>query len=295
MRLYLTCGLLLAALTLAPTASAGTFPGANGRVAYVQTVAGVPQVFTMAASGADRRQVTHEPTGADNPDWSADGRTLAFSVGGQRIGVADATSGGERLIASDVTATDPSWSPDGRELAIAGVDYNPQGAIEDSSIYVVRADGSAEQRIVDGSDPVWSPDGRWIVFRPTPGTSDNCPGIDAMRPDGSDLHHVVVAYPDGSAGCTGGGSDPSFSPDGRRVVYVAPNGRDLYKVSVHGGTARKLRTDSDPKSDPAFSPDGRSVIYVERSATRAVSATKGGREREIGPAASELAWQPLPK
>ena len=78
------------------------------------------------------------------------------------------------------------------------------------------------------------------------------------------------------------------------MVYVAPNGRDLYKVSLHSNT-RNLRTDSDPKSDPTFSPDGRSVIYVERSATRAVSATKGGREREIGPAASELAWQPLPK
>jgi Tol biopolymer transport system component len=295
MRLFLICGLTLAALAFVPAAMAGTFPGSNGRVAYVQTVAGVPQVFTMAASGADRRQVTHEASGADNPDWSADGRSLAFSVGGQRIGVATATGAGEHLIASDATATDPSWSPDRKQVAVAGVDYNPQGAIEDSSIYVVQADGSGQQRIVDGSDPVWSPDGRWIVFRPTPATSDNCPGIDAMRPDGSDLHRVVAAYNDGSGGCSGGGSDPSFSPDGKRVVYVAPNGRDLYKVSVHGGSARKLRTDSDPKSDPTFSPDGRSVIYVERSATRAVSATKGGRERGIGPAVSELAWQPLPR
>jgi Tol biopolymer transport system component len=293
--MFLICGLSLVALAFAPVAVAGTFPGSNGRIAYVQTVGGVPQVFSMSSSGRDRRQVTHDPAGADNPDWSADGRSLAFSVGGQHIGVAGATGSGEHLIVSDAVATDPSWSPDGRQLAVAGVDYNPQGAIEDSSIYVVQADGSGQQRIVDGSHPVWSPDGNWIVFIPTAGTSDGCPGIDAMRPDGSDLHRVVAAYSTSSGSCTGGGSDPSFSPDGKRVVYVAPNGRDLHKVSVHGGTARKLRTDSTPKSDPTFSPDGRRVLYVTGSATRAVNASKGGRQYGIGPTASELAWQPLPR
>ena len=293
MRRVLVCGAAALSLALAPPASAGTFPGGNGRIAYVQNVAGQPEVFTMTATGRDRRQVTNEPTGATAPDWSPDGRSLAFSVGGTWIGVTDALGAGRKLVSADVDGTDPSWSGDGSSFAIAGVQYDPQGNIEDTSIYLLRADGGGDQRIVDGSDPVWSPDGSWILFEQTPATSDFCPGTAAIRPDGSDLHYVVPNYHDESGSCTGGGSGASFSPDGKRVVYVGPNGRDLYKVSVHGGTARKLKADSDPKHDPIFSPDGQTILFTTDSATRTIAAKKGGHERQLGPAVSQPAWQAM--
>ena len=293
MRRYLVCGAAALSLALAPSASAGTFPGGNGRIAYVQTVAGQPQVFTMAANGRDRRQVTNESAGATNPDWSRDGGGLAFSVGGKWIDTTNALGASEHQIASDVNATDPSWSPDGSALAIAGVDYDPNGNIENTSIYVLRADGNGQQRIVDGSDPVWSPDGSWILYKPTPATSDFCPGILAVRPDGSDLHYIVSNYRDDAGNCTGGGSDPSVSPDGKRVVYVGPNGRDLYKVSTHGGTARNLKSDSQQKRDPIFSPDGLRILYVTDTATRTIAAKKGGQLRLLGAPVSEPAWQPV--
>jgi Tol biopolymer transport system component len=290
-RRYLVLGAAALALALAPQASAGTFAGHNGRIAYVQTVAGQPQIFTMAANGRDRRQVTNVPGGASSPDWTRDGRTLAFSVGGTTIDTSDAAGGGVHGIAADIDALDPSWAPDGSALAMTGVMYTPTGAIEQSSIYVLQANGSGQQRIVDGSDPVWSPTGAWILYRPTDATSDFCPGILAVRPDGSDLHYVVPNYRDDSGACTGGGSDPTVSPDGKRVVYVAPNGRDLYKVSIYGGTARKLRSDTDQKREPVFSPDGQRILYVTDGATRSIASKKGGDLKSLGAPVSEPAWQ----
>jgi Tol biopolymer transport system component len=278
-------------LALAPPASAGTFSGGNGRIAYVQTVAGQSQVFTMAANGSDRRQVTNVPGGATAPDWSRDGRTLAFSAGGTWIDTSDGAGGTPQQISGDVDALEPSWSPDGTQLAITGVQYTSDGQIETTSIFVLHADGSGDQRIVDGSNPVWSPTGAWILYRPTPATSDFCPGILAVRPDGSDLHYVVSNYRDDTDNCTGGGSDPSISPDGKRVVYVGPNGRDLYKVSIYGGTSRKLRSDGEQKHDPVFSPDGQRILYVTGTATRTIAAKKGGHMQSLGAPVSQPAWQ----
>jgi Tol biopolymer transport system component len=290
-RRYLVLGAAALSPALAPQASAGTFAGNNGRIAYVQAVAGQSQIFTMAANGRDRRQVTNVPGGATAPDWSRDGRTLAFSVAGTTIDTSDPGGGALRGITADVSALEPSWSPDGAELAITGVQYTPSGQIETSSIYILHADGSGQQRIVDGSDPVWSPTGAWILYRPTPATSDFCPGILAVRPDGSDLHYVVSNYRDDTGNCTGGGTDPAVSPDGKRVVYVAPNGRDLYKVSIYGGTARKLKSDEEQKHDPVFSPDGQRILYVTGTATRTIAAKKGGHVQSLGAPVSQPVWQ----
>jgi Tol biopolymer transport system component len=101
----------------------------------------------------------------------------------------------------------------------------------------------------------------------------------------------VSNYRDDTGNCTGGGSDPSVSPDGKRVVYVGPNGRDLYKVSIYGGTARRLGSDTEPKSSPVFSPDGQRLLYVTPTATRTIAAKKGGHVQQLGAPISQASWQ----
>jgi Tol biopolymer transport system component len=298
MRRHLTCVAVVSALALAlaPSSFAGTFAGANGRIAYVQTVNGKPQVFTMSPTGADRRPLTSEASGASNPDWSADGRALAFDVGGSRIAVTDANGGGEHLLDATANTIDPSWSANGQTLAVSGVDYDTQGNIEDTTIYTLSSQGQGlNARLFDGSDPVWSPDGNWILYRPTPATTDFCPGIYAVHPDGQGLRHVVDNFPNGSGGCAGGGSDPSFSPDGGKVLYIGPNGVDLFRTNVSGHGVRKLIADRDPKSSPVYSPDGKTILFVTPKGTFTIDARRGGHERRIGDAVSEPAWQPLPR
>jgi len=72
---------------------------------------------------------------------------------------------------------------------------------------------------------------------------------------------------------------------------VAPNGRDLYKVSIYGGTARKLKSDEEQKHDPVFSPDGQRILYVTGTATRTIAAKKGGHLQSLGAPVSQPVWQ----
>jgi Tol biopolymer transport system component len=261
---------------------------ASGQLAYS---AGAPsQVFTVGVHGGAARQITHEPAGAADPDWSHDGRFVAYDVGGQRIAVAGSDGSGERLITIEMSAIDPSWSPDSSQLAFTGVQYGDDGRPEDTSLYVTQADGSNYVRIGDGSEPDWSPAGDWIVYLSNPASSGGCAGIWRMRPDGSDNQPVAPGTLDGSV-CTGGGADPSVSPNGKRVVFVSPDGTTIYTMGLSGASPHRVVRDASVKSSPVYSPDGRSIVYSTGSGLWKVNA-KHGKPKRIAAGGGPLSWQP---
>jgi TolB protein len=69
----------------------------------------------------------------------------------------------------------------------------------------------------------------------------------------------------------GNNSDPSFSPDGRRMVVIATvEGREqLSTMDVDGSHEVRLTSAPFDHEDPAWSPDGRHIAYV---------SLEGGRE-----------------
>ncbi|HEY7467047.1 MAG TPA: LuxR C-terminal-related transcriptional regulator [Dehalococcoidia bacterium] len=75
------------------------------------------------------------------------------------------------LTKPDIAATSPDWSPDGRWIAYvqqpAGREYDP-GAVNRKRIWLMRPDGSARQPLLDteawAERPQWSADGRYILY-----------------------------------------------------------------------------------------------------------------------------------
>jgi dipeptidyl aminopeptidase/acylaminoacyl peptidase len=135
--------------------------------AYVSCPDGA--LWRSRADGTGRLQLTSPPMQATMPQWSPDGRHIAFMgyVAGQPWAVyVVSTEGGvlERVLKEDRHQTDPSWSPDDTSVAFGRV---PWAATEVNSVGAITVVNVSTKRASDlpGSErfysPRWSPDGRY--------------------------------------------------------------------------------------------------------------------------------------
>jgi dipeptidyl aminopeptidase/acylaminoacyl peptidase len=175
------------------------------------------------------------------PDWSPDGRHVAFQCDthGQdaAVFIADADGGAVRAIGGDepVLAWHPRWSPDGTRLAFTGV-LHDRYAI---GLYDVELDTIewAWDGDDDGHHPVWSPDGHRLLF-----LTDH----DAETA----LRHLDLTTDAVTTLSVGRGNHyhPRFTPDGAAVLVVLSGPgvpADLFRVEVADGRVTRL-TDGLP-------------------------------------------------
>ncbi len=137
---------------------------------------------------------------------------------------------------------------------------------------MVDSDGRSESRLTDGafdSSRTFSPDGSHILFaREDPATQFS--SIYLMNANGSGQRQLF----------SDGGDDtyPSFSSDGRRVVFVSTassvrtagvNVPEVFVMNADGSDARQLTTGMYGWDEsPSFSPDGSRIVF-DGSAGRA--------------------------
>lgn len=159
--------------------------------------------------------------------WSPDGLRLAFAGGsGRRDALYVVSSADGRVVRRIELDCDalacPAWSPVAESLVVVGWKAGR------SDLWLVDIGTGGARRLTenawDEDEPCWTPDGRTVTFvsdRPVPLQPEGAP-----QPAGHVLHDLDLAS--GAivrrAVTTGDERSPAWSPDGRKLAFVAERG-----------------------------------------------------------------------
>ncbi|HET7090605.1 MAG TPA: hypothetical protein VFL17_18390 [Anaerolineae bacterium] len=253
------------------------------RIVFASNRDGDFDLFSMSVGGGDVQQLTDDPSDEDAPAVSPDGQFIAFQSnrdGAFGIYVIRADGSGlQRVTRGEDDATRPSWSPDGRQIAFAlGGD-----------IFRVNANGADPINLTNSpaedAAPAWSPDGKRIAFASAQ-SSGGQPRIVAVALDPAG-RGVPSAPLRGSASSSGSipeplvdepGTNPAWSPDGRRITYVTGAGtrREIVAYDLKLGKRDVLAGTGGTEVSVAWSPapfDPALVVAPIPTATTTPSAT----------------------
>jgi hypothetical protein len=289
---------ILAALALAAPAHA-TFPGANGKIAFIQAAGhqgSEHNVWTMNADGTGQTQLTTSDH-AGAPAWSPDGQKIALARyvdGNTDIWVMNADgSNMTRLTTDPEFDFDPAWSPDGRIVFVTLRDHNPYqfGSCQvpcNYELYAMNADGSNQTRVtytpdIDEGAPDWSPDGTRIAFEgSTWDTGQEVARIYTINPDGSDQRALIT------------GGLPSWSPEGNRIAFT--NGQ-VWTMNADGsGLVQVTHLSSGFARDAVWSPNAGQIAAYRCSSgcppyqVFVVNSNGGSIETNVA-TGTQPAWQ----
>ncbi len=252
--------------------STTTPPSLSGRIVY-QTNGSILNLFVIDLSTGQTQQLTRDGSSSE-PKWSPDGEQIAY-VCGEEICMMDGNGENNSILTSPPGKKwNPSWSPDGQKISFVS-NVIPYAHIYVMNL----SDRSVTQLVPDfgGSiaSPCWSADGEWIYFT----SDKKGFNLYKARSDGSDIQQVTFGNTDDRPDLseddqllvfrrivkessffngneivvldlssneeivltdnTMGDDWPSFSPEGKWIVYASEGEGGLYQlmiVSPQGGT-----------------------------------------------------------
>lgn len=214
--------------------------------------------------------------------WSPSGEHIAFvrrdREGHTGLFLVEA-GGGEPVPFADAPGQElaPSWSPDGTEVAY----YHAPAGDDVVELRVAPADGSTARVAARGPidtlhAPRWDPSGSRLLFgRTGPGGSLDVYSVGA---DGTGEHRITVSDADER--------DPSWSPDGSRVVFSTAEG--IFVADAMGTETARL---SERGTNPEWSPGGDRIAFDDGYDVMTI-APDGTDAREVAAAPWQRSYSP---
>ncbi len=274
-RRLLRCATVALCLAAPAPASADMF---NGRIAF-SSVRSDPQgksydIFSMNPDGTGVRQLTSNPKGDRQPDWSPDATAIAYTIDKPNspvnFEVARMTAGGtaRRQLTTTETgqaSSQPSWLPDG-----SGMLFRRSGPTSrNASVWQMGMRGEQPAlRFTTLAPPLYpsmAPDGSRLLYAAILSPSgDTDRGIFSQTADGASatmLFDVPGAYD----------SAPAWSPDGARIAFQSDadvgganpeRDMEVWVMGADGSDPTQLTRNAAHDEGPAWSPDGRLLAYT---------------------------------
>ncbi|MEC5210473.1 TolB protein [Psychrobacter sp. PL15] len=251
----------------------GTPGDFSGRIAYIEEIGRgkdkVSRLKVMDADGENASTITEVKGSIFSPAWSPDANRIAYAVQREKshpvIYVQNISGGSARVLTPFPGSNlSPSFSPDGSRILFSS-------SFEGSSdIYEISANGGQPRRIINWPSsevqPSYAPDGKSFVFvsdktgfnkpqiyryefgsgRTTKVSNSGYATSPQFSVDGTQIaflngRSAAIMNSSGTVtanlGNTGIDEAPSFSPNGKRVVYASTQGGKgiLTIKSLNGG------------------------------------------------------------
>ena len=246
-------------VVFAITGSRGFF---DSKIAFVSNGTGHKEIYQCSFDGTNIRRFTHHNSISLFPDWSSDGRWLAYTTYADKgPGIRIQHVSEKRMARIDKPGLQmaSAWVPGKFELA-ASLSFSG-----DQEIYLLTGNGKVIKRLTSSVgidvEPTWSPDGKRMAF--------------VSKRSGNPQIYIFDTVSGRAQRLTFEGrynTQPSWSPKGDKIAYSAmKNGViDIFTINPEGGEPIQLTENQGSNEAPTWAPDGSLIAF---------SSTRGGKSR----------------
>ena len=163
----------------------------------------------------------------------------------------------------------PKFSPDGKQIiycTTVETEIFYIHSLDNHQVYKMDINEKNNKLIIkNAASPQWSPQGDKIMF--TSIGKDGSSQISVANADGSDQKQLTSSVDPGwwdTGFPRGGNTDPQWTPDGKKIVYVSNENEkpEIFIMNSDGSEKTRLTKAEFSDREPEVTPDGKYIIFT---------------------------------